>query len=90
MREDIEYEQLLKRYNNSQNTIEVLQRRYEQALARIAVLEAKGEQWESAKITQSEIVQHQIGQSDNKVAQLQNEIIELKELLKENNIEFED
>lgn len=77
------YNDLLKRYTAAQETLRTLQRRLEEVIKKNEILKAESKQWENQKVLQNEVIQHQLGNSDSKVRELQDEIIELKKEIKQ-------
>ena len=73
-----DYDELLKRYNAAQISLADLSQQLVEAQKRIMVLEAEKKQWEIEKINQQSIIHQQLGNSDNIVRQLQEEIMRIK------------
>ncbi len=73
-----DYVALMKRYLAAQASLADLERQLKRALNQIAILEAEKKQWEEQKVLQSQIIQQQLGNSDNVVRQLQDEIRRIK------------
>ena len=73
-----DYDALMKRYLAAQASLADLERQLKRALNQIAILEAEKKQWEEQKVLQSQIIQQQLGNSDNVVRQLQDEIRRIK------------
>ena len=77
----MEKEISLERYESSQKSMQELANKLELAMQMIGTLEAEKRQWVQEKIKQTEIIAHQIGNSDNVVIQLQDEIRNIKRQL---------
>ena len=80
---DKDFNKLLKRYNASQKLLEQTIEKLNKQRQQIEILEAEKRQWVEQKILQNHIIQQQLGNSDNVVRQIQNEILNLKEKIKE-------
>jgi len=90
MPKEMTIEDWKKRYDSAQESMRELAAKLAVAEAIINNFEPEKKQWVQRLAMQDTIVQHQLGNSDNVVSKLQDEIIKLKALLKENNIDFED
>ena len=73
-----DYDALMKRYLAAQASLADLERQLKRAFNQIAILEAEKKQWEEQKVLQAQIIQQQLGNSDNVVRQLQDEIRRIK------------
>ena len=73
-----DYDALMKRYLAAQASMADLERQLKRAFNQIAILEAEKKQWEEQKVLQAQIIQQQLGNSDNVVRQLQDEIRRIK------------
>ena len=69
------------RYNNMQKSMEELSNKLELSMDIIAKLEAEKRQWINDKTIQQGIIQQHLGNSDDIVRQLQNEIRGIKSKL---------
>jgi CRISPR/Cas system-associated protein endoribonuclease Cas2 len=75
---DADYEALLKRYNSCQKGLETLSEKIRNLETINAILTAEKNQWNEQKILQDQVIQHQLGNSDEVVKQLQDEIRKIK------------
>ena len=77
----LDYDKLMKRYEAAQKEIDRLANVNTLLTNKVVLYEQKEKQWNEQKILQDQIIQHQISESDNKVLELQNEIIELRKII---------
>jgi len=70
------YESLLITQTNDQNALR-------QANMAVQLLEAEKKQWEQSKVLQEKIIAQQLGNSDGTIKRLEEEIIALKEEIKQ-------
>ena len=71
----------IKRYEAAQESLKELANKLDVAMSMIANLEAEKRQWVQEKIKQQEIIKQQLGNSDDVVIQLQDEIRNIKKQL---------
>lgn len=84
MREnDQEYKKLLIRYNQGQRTIKSLGDRLTKLTSENQFIKNEKKMWGVEKIQQQKILQVQINRFNKKISQLQNEIMSLREKIKE-------
>ena len=78
-----DYNKLMKRYEAAQKEINRVVNINTLLTNKITLFEQKEKQWELEKINQMQIIEHQINNSNNKITELQNEIMELRKKIKE-------
>jgi len=76
-------EKYQRRYNASQESIQILADEKETLNQMFITMALEKKQWESDKLAQQSIIAHSVCNSDNNVSQLQNELIEIKRNIKQ-------